>query len=104
MTTSGLSHSAVIALILAVCLGQATFAEQAKHSHMIVIPSANSQALAVNAGTVAPGLYAVTQGFHGTPYPNWINNADGTELWPCYGNSGEVWPQLRLHVPRESRD
>lgn len=33
-----------------------------------------------------PGLYAVTQAFTTSPYPNWTNNANGVELWPCFGS------------------
>jgi len=36
----------------------------------------------------APGLYAVTQAFVGSPYPNWTNNTNGVELWPCFGSGG----------------
>jgi len=36
----------------------------------------------------APGLYGVTQAFAGSPYPNWTNNTNGVELWPCFGQGG----------------
>lgn len=36
-----------------------------------------------------PGLYGVTQAFFTSPYPNWINNSDGVELWPCFGNQDD---------------
>jgi hypothetical protein len=35
-----------------------------------------------------PGLYGVNQAFVSSPYPNWINNTDGFELWPCFGDGG----------------
>lgn len=102
MTTPRFFHFAVIALILAVCFGQFAVAEQKTHSHMMVVPGANSQARPITATTPAPGLYASTQGFHGTPYPNWINNSDGWELWPCFadsGNNGPNWDCLYLGNP-----
>jgi hypothetical protein len=33
----------------------------------------------------APGLYPVTQAFTESSYPDWTNNSDGSELWPCFG-------------------
>jgi hypothetical protein len=30
----------------------------------------------------------VTQAFTTSPYPNWTNNPDGAELWPCFGHNG----------------
>lgn len=92
MTTLRLFQLAVIVLILAVCFGQFALAQEKTHAHMIVVPRANSQARPVTAATPVPGLYAVTQGFHGTPYPNWINNYDGSELWPCFADSGNDGP------------
>jgi hypothetical protein len=41
------------------------------------------------SGPLPPGLYPVSQAFVHTPYnatlPNngWVNNVDGSELWPC---------------------
>jgi hypothetical protein len=92
MTTPRFFHFAVIALILAVCFGQFAVAEQKTHSHIMVVPGANPQARPVTAATPAAGLYPSTQGFHGTPYPNWINNSDGYELWPCFADSGNDGP------------
>jgi hypothetical protein len=92
MRTLRLFQFAVIALIAAVCFGQFALAQQRAHSHMIVVPRPSSQVRPVTAATPAPGLYPSTQGFHGTPYPNWINNSDGWELWPCFADSGDNGP------------
>jgi hypothetical protein len=56
------------------------------------IPTAQSQAQSTSYP--APGLYAVTQAFAGSPYnPNlpgngWTNNSNEVELWPCFGGGG----------------
>jgi hypothetical protein len=51
--------------------------------------SVGAQPLAKSDAFPAPGLYPVTQAFVRSPYPNWTNNSDGTELWPCFGPSGD---------------
>lgn len=43
---------------------------------------------ALPASYPSPGLYPVMQAFAGSPYPNWTNNSDGVELWPCFGGDG----------------
>jgi hypothetical protein len=55
--------------------------------HAAVVPRADSQ---VHPDGVYPasGLYGVTQAFAGSPYPNWLTNTDGVELWPCFGDGG----------------
>jgi hypothetical protein len=54
--------------------------------HAVAVPQSHSQAQLTSYP--APGLYAVTQAFAGSPYPNWTNNTDGVELWPCFGDGG----------------
>jgi hypothetical protein len=87
MTRSLFFQCTVVALIIAFCaFGQFAIAQNKPHTHMLVIARGNAQNHHSDANP-APNLYAVTQGFYGTPYPNWINNADGFELWPCFANS-----------------
>lgn len=77
---------ALLAVVALFICGPQAFAETPHHSHMMVVPRAHSD---VNSNATLPpvaGIYAVTQGFVGTPYPNWINNTDGYELWPCFGD------------------
>jgi hypothetical protein len=74
----------VLALVVVVafcCCSQMAFA--GPHA---VAPKAQSQAQP-NAYPAA-GLYPVTQSFSASPYPNWLNNSDGVELWPCFGDGG----------------
>jgi hypothetical protein len=54
----------------------------------VAAPRAPSQVQPETTTFPAPGLYAVTQAFTVSPYPNWTNNPDGFELWPCFGNDG----------------
>jgi hypothetical protein len=54
--------------------------------HAAAVTGVHSQVQ--SAAYPAPGLYAVNQAFAGSPYPNWTNNSDGVELWPCFGDGG----------------
>lgn len=88
MTKARCLQFVVIAFVVTFCFGQLATAEM-PHSHMIVVPRAHSQIRPNTGGTGIPaaGLYAVTQGFFNTPYPNWNNNSDGYELWPCFADT-----------------
>ncbi len=74
-------HVTVLFAIVASCAcSQMAFARP----HAAVVPQSQAQP----ASYPAPGLYPVTQAFAGSPYPNWANNTDGVELWPCFGSGG----------------
>jgi hypothetical protein len=76
----------VVVLIIAFCaFGQFAIAQNKPHTHMMVVPRTPSD---VHSDALPPtaGIYAVTQGFVGTPYPNWVQNSNGAELWPCFGS------------------
>ncbi len=92
MSRSLVFQCTVLALIIAVCaFGQLALAQNKPHTHMLVISRGNAQNHHSEANPT-PNLYAVTQGFYGTPYPNWLNNSDGFELWPCFANSSTSGP------------
>jgi hypothetical protein len=73
---------ALFAIVAFCACSQMAFARP----HAVAVPQSRSQAQP--ATYPAPGLYAVSQAFAGSPYPNWLNNSDGSELWPCFGNGG----------------
>jgi len=61
-----------------------------------VQPQAQSQAVPLTKpATLPPGLYPVSQGFVHSPYNptlsnnGWVNNIDGSELWPCFTPSAD---------------
>lgn len=85
---------AVLALIVAFCSFTQPALAQPPHSHMIVMPRAHAQANAQKPAALSAGLYGITQAFVGTPYPYWISNSDGYELWPCFADSGTDGPNL----------
>jgi hypothetical protein len=84
---------AVVMLVIAICFSPMALAQQKVHSHMMVVPKPHSQVHPDTALPPTPGLYAVSWGFVGTPYDSsqnahgWLNNTDGYELYPCFGNS-----------------
>jgi hypothetical protein len=74
-------HVTVLFAIVAFCAcSQMAFARP----HAAVVPQSQAQP----ALYPAPGLYPVTQAFAGSPYPNWTNNTNGVDLWPCFGGGG----------------
>ena len=72
---------ALLAIVSFCVCSQMAFAR----AHAVVVPRAHSD---VASYPPTPGLYAVNQAFAGSPYPNWITNTDGVELWPCFGDNG----------------
>lgn len=61
-------------------------------TQLVANPKVQSQSQAVpltKSGPLPPGLYPVSQAFVHTPYNptlpsnGWVNNIDGSELWPC---------------------
>jgi hypothetical protein len=87
MSKSAWFHATVLFAIVAFCAcSQTAFARP----HAVVTQHSQVQPTSYPA----PGLYAVTQAFAGSPYdPNlpgngWTNNSDGSDLWPCFGDGG----------------
>jgi hypothetical protein len=84
MSKSGSFRVIVLFAIVAFCAcSQMALAR----THIVVAARSHSQ---VRPDTpippsLAPGLYAISQAFVDSPYPNWVNNFDGYELWPCFG-------------------
>jgi hypothetical protein len=90
MTKLRVYQFAVLVFALAFCFGQLSVAQN--RTHMMVL--SRGQAQQHSEAGPSPNLYAITQAFVGTPYPNWISNSDGFELWPCFANSSTSGPNL----------
>jgi|SRR5271163_1599691 len=76
----------ILAVMIACCaLGQLALAQTPHHYTIRVLPHQKTADAQPNANPApAAGLYGVEQAFTATPG---ATNSDGTDLWPCFGNS-----------------
>jgi len=94
-TPKSRSFQAVVlfAIVASCACSQLAVAQARAHAHVKVAPRNHAQAqIRPDTGTEpAPDLYPTWQGFAATPYPAAFNN-DGTELWPCFGDTPTANP------------
>jgi hypothetical protein len=87
MTNSPVFRTFACLVIVAffVC-GQQALAQEKPHFQIKVLPRATADVTPTPALTPAANLYALQAAFtQGYPTPG--ANADGTDIWPCFGNS-----------------
>ena len=86
-----LASFAIVAFFIC---GQQVAAQEKYHPHIniIVVPREHSTGNTTHAENApAPNLYALQAAFAQT-YPTIGANADGTDIWPCTGNSSSTGP------------
>jgi hypothetical protein len=77
---------------IAFLCGQQAAAQQNHLPHILVVPREHAANNAAQSRTaLPPNLYALQAGFTQT-YPTIGANADGTDIWPCIGNSSSTGP------------
>ena len=74
-----------VAMVAFFACSQLAVAQEKPHFQIKVVPKVNSDVPQVNPAPPA-NLYGLGQQFTATPYPA-PANSDGTELWPCFGNT-----------------
>jgi hypothetical protein len=81
---------AIVALF--VCGQQLLAQEVPHHYHTQLVHRVNSDHAIPQTNPAPPaGLYGTSQVFAATPLPSGVNT-DGTDLWPCFGNSSSANP------------
>jgi hypothetical protein len=84
---------ALMAIVAFVVCGQQALAQEVPHHFRVqVMPRENSdRALPPNPSPTA-NLYGLQQAFTAGPYPLPTTNSDGSDLWPCFGNTSTPNP------------
>jgi hypothetical protein len=87
MTKSPVFRTVACLVIVAffVC-GQQALAQEKPHFQIKVLPRTNADVTAAPQVTPAANLYALQAAFT-QGYPTPLANSDGTDIWPCFGNS-----------------